>query len=186
MEAEEVARRAAAEERQEERRQAAELRREAAEAKERREQRDYERQQEAARVAAGTAATHQGGPPPHDPPARPAAPKPAPMPRPTMERQMSQQEWRQFTERWGRYKAVALEPWSYSRAQTANELWACCPKELQDDLQNVGITLTSTEQEITDQIKELAVKTPNWLLSLCNFMKMFIIIHHGDSLTTAS
>ena len=172
MEAEEVARRAAAEERQEERRQAAELRREAAEAEERREQRDYERQQEAARVAAGTAATHQGGPPPHDPPARPAAPKPAPMPRPTMERQMSQQEWRQFTERWGRYKAVALEPWSYSRAQTANELWACCPKELQDDLQNVGITLASTEQEITDQIKELAVKTPNWLLSLCNFMKM--------------
>ena len=89
-----------------------------------------------------------------------------------MERQMSQQEWRQFAERWGRYKAVALEPWSYSRAQTANELWACCPKELQDDLQNVGITLASTEQEITDQIKELAVKTPNWLLSLCNFMKM--------------
>ena len=85
---------------------------------------------------------------------------------------MSQQEWQQFAERWSRFKAVVLEPWNYSEIQIANELLACCPKELQDDLHNVGITITSTEKEITDQIKELAVKTPNRLLSLCNFMNM--------------
>ena len=39
-------------------------------------------------------------------------------------------------------------------------------------LQNVGITITSTEKELTDQIKELAVKTPNRILSLCDFMNM--------------
>ena len=105
------------------RRETANLRREAAEAEERREQRDYQRQQEVARVAAETAAINQREPPIAQP-ARPMAPKPAPMPRAAMERQMSQQEWRQFSERWGRYKAVALEPWNYSGAQTANELWA--------------------------------------------------------------
>ena len=73
---------------------------------------------------------------------------------------------------WSRYKTVAQEPCNYSETLIANKLWACCLKELQDDIQNVGITLTSTEKELTDQIKELAVKTPNRLLSLCNFMKM--------------
>ena len=70
------------------------------------------------------------------------------------------------------YKAVALEPWNYSETQVANKLLACCPKELQDDLQNVGITLTSTEKELTDLFKELALKIPNRLLTLRNFIKM--------------
>ena len=47
-------------------------------------------------------------------------------------------------DRWARCKTVALEPNSYMPTQTAIELWFCCCKELQNDLQNMGITVTST------------------------------------------
>ena len=36
----------------------------------------------------------------------------------------------------------------------------------------MGITATSTEAEVLGKIKDLAVKTPNWLLNLCEFFKM--------------
>ena len=36
----------------------------------------------------------------------------------------------------------------------------------------MGITATSTEAEVLGKIKDLAVKTPNWLLNLCQFFKM--------------
>ena len=71
---------------------------------------------------------------------RASAPKPSLTPRPTLEPQTTQQEWRQFTDRCARYKTAALEPNSYTPLQIANELWLCCCQELQNDLQNVGIT----------------------------------------------
>ena len=36
----------------------------------------------------------------------------------------------------------------------------------------MGITATSTEAEVLGKIKDLALKTPNWLLNLCEFFKM--------------
>ena len=103
---------------------------------------------------------------------RPWGPKPAPTLRPTLERQITQQEWRQFSDRWARYKTMALEPHSYSVPQTTNELWFCCYKEAQNNLQNLGITVTSTEEEILKKVKDLAVKTVNLLLNLCKFFKI--------------
>ena len=67
---------------------------------------------------------------------------------------------------------MALEPHSYSDMQMANELWHCCCQELQNDLQNMGITVSSSKQEIIAKVKDLAMKTPNWLLNLCEFFKM--------------
>ena len=84
------------------------------------------RQQEAAMVAAATARRQES--PPHNLPARPVAPKLAPIPRPSTECYMSQQEWRQCTVRWSRYKFVAQEPWNYSETLIANELGPAAPK----------------------------------------------------------
>ena len=67
---------------------------------------------------------------------------------------------------------MALEPHSYSVPQTTNELWFCCYKEAQNNLQNLGITVTSTEEEILKKVKDLAVKTVNLLLNLCKFFKI--------------
>ena len=62
---------------------------------------------------------------------------------------------------------MALEPNAYTPMQTANELWFCCCKELQNNLQNMGTTPTSTEEEILDKVKDLTVKAINSLLNLC-------------------
>ena len=67
---------------------------------------------------------------------------------------------------------MALQPNSYTPTQTANELWFCCCKELQNDLQNVGITVSPTEGDILDKVKDLAVKAVNSLLNLCEYFKM--------------
>ena len=100
------------------------------------------------------------------------SPKPALTPRLTLKRRITQQEWRQFSDRCAGYKTVALQPNSYTPTQTANELWFCCCKELHNDLQNVGITPTSTEGEILDKVKDLSVKAVNLLLNLCKYFKM--------------
>ena len=86
---------------------------------------------------------------------------------------MTQQEWRQFLDRWSRYKTTALEPNSYTPMQTENELWFCRCKELQNNLQHVGIVAASTEEEIFTKINDLAVKAISPLLNLCNYFKMF-------------
>ena len=89
-----------------------------------------------------------------------------------MECQITQQEWRQFSDRWARYKTVALETNSYSVSQTTNEFWVCCYKGVQNNLQNLGITVTSMEEETLKKVKDLAVKTVNLLPNICQFFKI--------------
>ena len=73
---------------------------------------------------------------------------------------------------WDRYKTMTLVPNSYSDKQLAHKLWSCCCKELQDDLQHMGITGTFTEEETLIKIRDLSVKAVNPLLNLCNYFKM--------------
>ena len=67
---------------------------------------------------------------------------------------------------------MALEPHSYSGTQTANNLWFRCCKDLQNNLQSMGITVLSTEAEILEKVRDLTVKTVNLQLNLCDFFKM--------------
>ena len=67
------------------------------------------------------------------------------MPRPELGRQITQQEWRHFQDKWARYKDAKLTPNSFSPQLIANELFNCCCQELQNDLQNVGLQVESTD-----------------------------------------
>jgi hypothetical protein len=54
----------------------------------------------------------------------------------------------------------------------ANKLFNSCYKELQNDLQNVGLQVKSTEQEIIDKITENTVQIVNKLRHWCEFFMM--------------
>ena len=99
-------------------------------------------------------------------------PKPAPIPRPELGRQVTQQKWRHFLEKWARYRAATLTANKFSPQLIASELFNCRCKELQNNLQNVGLKMESTEQEIVDKIKENAVQTINKLRHIGEFFKM--------------
>ena len=75
-----------------------------------------------------------------------------------------------FSTQW--HSTVALQPNFYLDMQIGHKLWLCCCKELQNNLQYVGITPPSAEGEIIDKVKDLAVKITNTLLNLCKFLKM--------------
>ena len=51
-------------------------------------------------------------------------------------------------------------------------LFNCCCQELQNDLQNIGLQVESTEQDIINKIKENAGQTVNKLWHMCKFFKM--------------
>ena len=70
-------------------------------------------------------------------------------------RQVTQQEWRNFLEKWARYKASTLTPNNFSPQLMANMLLNCFCRDLQNDHQNVGLRVDSTEQEIINKIKEM-------------------------------
>ena len=76
-------------------------------------------------------------------------------------------------DRWARYKTLVLVPSAYMEMQMAHKLWSCWCKELQNNLQHVGIVAASTEEEIFTKINDLAVKAISPLLNLCNYFKMF-------------
>ena len=73
-------------------------------------------------------------------------------------RQVTQQEWRNFLEKWARYKAATLTPNNFSPQLMANTLLNCFCRDLQNDHQNVGLRVDSTEQEIINKIKDNAVQ----------------------------
>ena len=99
-------------------------------------------------------------------------PRPPPIPRPELGHQVTQQEWRHFLDKWTRYKAATLTPNNFPPQLIANELFNCCCQELQNDLQNVGLQVESTEKNIINKIKENAVQTVNKLRQMCEFFKM--------------
>ena len=75
-------------------------------------------------------------------------PRPSPIIRPQLGRQVIQQEWRHFLDKWTRYKAPTLMLNNFPPQLIAKELFNCCCQELQNDLQNVGLQVESTEQDI--------------------------------------
>ena len=54
----------------------------------------------------------------------------------------------------------------------ASELYNCCCQKLQNNLQNVGLQVESTERDIIDMIKENAVQTTNELMHMREFFGM--------------
>ena len=99
-------------------------------------------------------------------------PKPALIQRPDLGRQTTQQEWRHFLDKWDRYWAATLTPNNFLPKLMAKKVFNSCYKELHNNLQNVGLQVKSTEQEIIDKITENAVQTVSKLRHWCEFFKM--------------
>ena len=87
-------------------------------------------------------------------------------------RHINQQEWRQFTDHWAKYKTIVLVPNSYTDTQMAHKLCSCCCTELQSDLRYMSISSTSTESNILTKIKDLVVNEVNPLQNLCDYFRM--------------
>ena len=75
-------------------------------------------------------------------------------------------------DKWARYQAATLTPKNLPPQLMANKLFNSCYKKLQNDLQNVGLQVKSTEQEIIDKITENTVQIVNKLRHWCEFFMM--------------
>ena len=75
-------------------------------------------------------------------------------------------------DKWARYRAAILTRNNFPPKVMAKKLFNSCYKELHNSLQNVGLQVKSTEQEIIDEITENAVQTVNKLRHWCEFFKM--------------
>ena len=107
----------------------------------------------------------------HDTPTAPKAqPQAEKLKRPTIEAGVTLEKWVYFTSRWNRYKKLSEIPEDTLTAQ----LLECADEELMMDLhRNNGAALdTMTEEELLDEMKQLAVHGESQIISRVNLRNM--------------
>ena len=96
-------------------------------------------------------------------------PKPSQIPRPELEEDASEEEWGHFLVKWKRYKRSCLQ--GMTKTDMVDHLWACCPKELESAMKQVGTSLDS-EEELLTYMEKLGVRKRNVLLNKVAFLDL--------------
>ena len=92
----------------------------------------------------------------------------APLTRPSVVDDCTESDWSFFKASWGRYvTACRLE-----ETEVTAHLWSACSESLQKALHNQGATSSTSEAELLDGIRQLAVKKANNLVAVVAFQEM--------------
>ena len=95
--------------------------------------------------------------------------KPAKLERPVLEHGASEADWGMFINRWERYKRNCKFS---DQQEIIDQLWGCLADGLERAAQMDGAGDLTTEKELKDRIKRLAVKQQNTLVSQVRFLQM--------------
>ena len=90
------------------------------------------------------------------------------IPRPKVEENTSASEWSFFKAQWARYTNGS----HMTEAQELHQLWAACPDALQRQLHYGGAGNITVPEQLMQEIRLLAVKRRNNLVSMVEFQRM--------------
>ena len=96
--------------------------------------------------------------------------KPDRLPRPTLGEGITESDWLHFCDKWSRYKRSTLA--GADSELISDQLWACCEEDLERAVYNSGVTSKTSETELLEVMKKLAVRSQNTLVNVVKFLNM--------------
>ena len=96
--------------------------------------------------------------------------KPDRLPRPMVGEGITEADWTHFCDEWARYKRSTLS--GAGEELISDQLWACCDGDLEKSVYSIGITSKTSEADLLEAMKKLAVRSQNTLVNVVKFLDM--------------